>query len=390
MPLLSYDSESPTVYNRTVKRIDRYIFRQLLATTLFVAITLTCVVWLTQSLRFVEMIVNRGLSASLFVYFTMLLLPGFLGIILPVALFVAVLFIYNRLLVDSELVVLRAGGYSQYALARPAITLTLLVMLACYALTFYFIPASYREFKDLQFRLRNSYPTVLLQEGVFSPVMKGVTVYVGSRGSGGDLSGIIVHDARIRKQPVTMMAERGSIVAGESGARVVLVNGSRQQVDAKDRSLSLLYFDRYSFDLNTVNNAEQNRWREPRERYLNELFFSEDRKNKIEYFYKLRMEGHHRLSMPLLPFSFTLVGLAFLLGGDFNRRGQLFRILGAVSTVIAIEIAQLGVKNLGEKTPAIYVLMYFAPLLPAFLAAWLLSPWGHLKKQQLHPISDQS
>jgi lipopolysaccharide export system permease protein len=373
-----------------VKKIDRYIFRQLLATTLFVAITLTCVVWLTQSLRFVEMIVNRGLSASLFLYFTMLLLPGFLGIILPVALFVAVLFIYNRLMVDSELVVLRAGGYSQYSLARPAMSLALIVMAACYALTLYFIPASYREFKDLQHTLRNSFPTVLLQEGVFSPVMKGVTVYVGSRNSDGDLSGIIVHDARIRKQPVTMMAERGSIVAGESGARVILLSGSRQQVDEKDGSLSLLYFDRYSFDLSTVNKAVQNRWREPRERYLNELFFSKDRSEKIGYFHKLRMEGHHRLSMPLLPVSFTLVGLAFLLGGDFNRRGQLFRILGAVSAVIAIEIAQLGVKNLGEKSPDILVLIYFAPLLPALLAAWLLSAWGHIKKQQLFPIPDQS
>ena len=363
-----------------MKRIDRYIFRQLFATTLFVAIALTGVVWLTQSLRFVEMIVNRGLSASLFLYFTMLLLPSFLAIILPVALFVAVVFTYNRLLVDSELVVLRAGGYSQYSLARPAMTLTLIVMLVCYALTLYFMPASYREFKDLQFTLRNSYPTVLLQEGVFSPVMKGVTVYVGSRSSEGELSGIIVHDARNRNQPVTMMAERGSIVAGKSGPRVVLVTGSRQQVDEEDGSLSLLYFDRYSFDLSTVKNAGQDRWREPRERYLDELFFSEDRRTSIYNFYKLLMEGHHRLAMPLLPLGFTLVGLAFLLGGDFNRRGQLFRILGAVSTVIAIEVAQLGAKNLGEKTQSIYVLMYFAPLLPALLAAWLLSPWGHIKK----------
>ena len=363
-----------------MKRIDRYIFRQLAATTLFVTITLTCVVWLTQSLRFVEMIVNRGLSAPLFLYFTMLLLPSFLGVILPIALVVAVLFIYNRLLSDSELVVMRAGGYSQYALARPAITLSLIVVLISYALSLYFTPASYREFKDLQFTLRNSYPSVLLQEGVFSPIMKGVTVYVGSRSSTGELSQIIVHDARNRKQPVTMMAEQGSIVAGESGPRVILLTGSRQQVNEKDGSLSLLYFDRYSFDLSAVDKTAKNRWREPRERFLSELFFSEDRKGEIGFFQKLRMEGHHRLSMPLLPLSFTLVSLVFLLGGDLNRRGQLFRILGATATVIVIEIAQLGAKTMGEKTQGIYILMYLAPLIPAFVAAWLLSPGNQAKK----------
>ena len=45
--------------------------------------------------------------------------------ILPIAVFAAVMFTYNRLLVDSELVVLRAGGCSQFMIARPAIILAI-------------------------------------------------------------------------------------------------------------------------------------------------------------------------------------------------------------------------------------------------------------------------
>jgi lipopolysaccharide export system permease protein len=374
-----YDSVSPTVYSRNVKKIDGYIFRQLFATTLFVAIALTSEVWLTQSLRFVEMIVNRGLSVSLFMHLTLLLVPSFLAIILPIALFVAVLFVYNRLLVDSELVVLRTGGCSQYSLAMPAVTLSLVVMLVCSALTFYVMPAFYRDFKDLQFTLRNSLPTVLLQEGVFSPVMKGVTVYVGSRSREGDLSEIIIHDARNRGQPITMMAERGSIISGESGPRVILITGSRQQVDENNGSLTLLYFDRYNFDLSTVQPSPNNRWREPRERFLTELFFSEDKDNKVPYFHKLRMEGHHRISLTLLPTAFVLTALAFLLGGGFNRRGQLYRIMSAISVVVLIEIAQVGAKNLGEKTQGLFILMYLAPLIPAIVSAWFLSAKSEIK-----------
>jgi len=357
-----------------VKRIDRYIFRQLFTATLFVAVTLTGVVWLTQSLRFVEMIINRGLSAPLFVYFTMLLLPTFLGVILPIALFIAVLFIYNRLTTDSELVVLRAGGCSHLFLARPAILLAGLITLVCYAFTLYGIPASYREFKDMQYMLRDSYPTVLLQEGVFSNVMKGVTVYVRSRSDDGELAGIIVHDARDPERPVTMMAERGAIVSGDAGPRVVLVTGNRQEVDEQDGRLSLLYFDRYSFDLSSVDPGMENRWREPRERFLHELFFSPDQEKSVGYFHKLRMEGHHRLSSPLLSLSFTLIALALLLGGDFNRRGQLWRVMSAIGIVIVMEVSHLGVKNLGEKWPDLSLLMYLVPLVPAAVAAWFLSP----------------
>ena len=357
-----------------MKRIDRYIIRQLFAATLFIAVTLTGVVWLTQSLRFVEMIINRGLSAPLFAYFTMLLLPTFLGVILPIALFIAVLFIYNRLTTDSELVVLRAGGCSHLFLARPALLLAGLISIVCYFLTLYGIPASYREFKDMQYTLRDSYPTVLLQEGVFSNVMKGVTVYVRSRSEDGELSGIIVHDARNPERPITMMAERGAIVSGTAGPRVVLVTGNRQEVDEQDGQLSLLYFDRYSFDLSTVDPGMEDRWREPRERFLHELFFSQNQEQTVGYFHKLRMEGHHRLSAPLLPLSFTLIALALLLGGDFNRRGQLWRVMSAVGLVIAIELAQLGVKNLGERWTDLFVFMYLVPLVPAIAAAWSLGP----------------
>jgi len=366
-----------------VKRIDRYIFRQLLGATLFVAATLTGVVWLTQSLRFVEMIVNRGLSVPLFLYFTMLLLPSFFSVILPIALFVAMLFVYNRLLSDSEIVVMRAGGCSQLGLGRPAIIAAALTTLACYALGLYFTPASFREFKDLQSTLRNSYPTVLLQEGVFSNVMEGVTVYVRSRSDDGELFGLIVHDARDRKNPVTMMAERGAIVAGDNGPRIVLVNGNRQEVDQTDGRLSLLYFDRYSFDLSAVGKEEGERWREPRERFLGELFYSSDGEKTIGYFHKLRMEGHHRLSMPLLPLTFTLIALACLLGGEFNRRGLLWRIVAAIFLTIAIQIAHLGVKNLGERATEITVLMYLVPILPGAAALWMLSPRNSARLSRL-------
>ena len=354
-----------------MKKIVWYIFRQLLGATIFVAVTLTCVVWLTQSLRFIEMIVNRGLSIPLFVYFTMLLLPTFFAVILPIAVFASVMFTYNRLLVDSELVVLRAAGCSQFMIARPAIILATLVTIFCYSLTTYFIPTSYREFKDLQFSLRNSLPTVLLQEGVFNPVMKGVTVYVRNKISAGELSGIVIHDARSPKSPITIMAERGVIVSTAKGPRVVMLNGNRQQVDDKDGRLSLLYFDRYSFDIGVITKDPVTRWREPRERYLTTLF--KPNPDDKRAYNKLIMEGHHRLSSPLFPLAFTFVGIALLLGGNFNRRGQLWRVLVAVGVVIILETSHLGVKHLAEKAPHFAFLMYTIPILPIIISAWFLS-----------------
>ncbi len=357
-PALSYDSPALNAYNLSVRRIDSYIFGQLLTGTVLVTVTLTCVVWLTQSLRFIEMIVNRGLSAPLFVYFTLLLLPTFLTIILPIALFASTLFVYNRLISDSELVIMRAGGCSRYDIARPALILSALVVIAGYFLTTYLMPTTYREFRELQHSIRNSIPAVLLQQGVFNKVASGVTVYVRSRGSNGDLLGILVHDSRNPKRPVTMMAEHGRIVSGASGPRVEMVNGNRQQVDEKDGRLALLYFERYSFDIQTVSGNQQRNWREPRERYLSELFRLKPNEWLAD---KLYIEAHYRLAQPLLPFAFVMVALTLLLSGDLNRRGQTSRILAAVGIVVVIQLAQISFKNIGEKYTELAIVLYLIP-----------------------------
>ena len=90
------------------------------------SVSLTCIVWLTQSLRFVEMIVNTGLSVTTFVTFTLLLLPSFLSLIGPIAVFAAVMFTYTKMLNDSEIVILRATGMSPLKIGRPALLLATL------------------------------------------------------------------------------------------------------------------------------------------------------------------------------------------------------------------------------------------------------------------------
>jgi lipopolysaccharide export system permease protein len=344
-------------------QLHRYIFRQLVWWTIIVSVSLTCIVWLTQSLRFVEMIVNTGLSVTTFVTFTLLLLPSFLSLIGPIAVFAAVMFTYTKMLNDSEIVILRATGMSPLKIGRPALLLATLVMLLGYLNSIYLMPASFREFKDLQREFRSELSSLFLQEGVFNPVVDGITVFIRERSESGQLYGIIIHDERIPEKPVTMMAEQGAIVSSDKGPRVLMVNGNRQEVREDDGRLSLLYFDRYTFDLSALNKTEIDLWREPRERFLHELFFSPEEAGKIYNYRELRMEGIFRLSSPLLYLAFTAIGLALLLGGDFNRRGQFLRILTAVCCVTAIQVVVLSIKNLGEKTPALEPVMYLVPII---------------------------
>lgn len=344
---------------------DRNVIRQLGIGVVFVTAGLTGVLWLSQSLRFVDLIVNRGLGTGTFFHLIMLLLPDFLVVILPVAVFVAVLFTYARLLNDREVVVLAAVGVSPLGLAKPALVTAAAATAAAYALYFTVIPAAHRTFKELQWDIRYNYSHVLLEEGAFADFGKGITVYVRERSSDGSLRGILVHDARDRADTYTLMAERGALVQTDEGARVVLFNGSRQQVDEESNKFSILYFDRYAFDLDQRRETPANRFREARERSLSELFDVRNDPGVPERDYgKFIVEAHRRLTAPVASVGFTLIGVAALLTGRFRRSGQLRASLVAIALVTAFATASLAVENIAARNLAFLPLMYLCILLP--------------------------
>jgi len=342
----------------------KYVLRQLLAGMLLVSAGLTCIIWLSQSLRFVEMIVNRGLSAGTFVYMTMLLLPNFLTVILPIALFTIIVFTYSKMVTDRELVVMRAAGVSQFGLAKPALIMTMLTLMFGYLLNLYLLPESYRAFRLLQWEIRNTYSHVLLKEGSFNPITNSVTVYVRERAPDGQLLGILVHDERDENAPVTLMAERGALVDSGKGPRVIMYNGNRQTTGT-NTSLSILYFDRYVFEVPTTSESISQRFREPRERSMSELINLKDATgiNQKDWG-KYKVELHKRIVSPLLGVGFAMIGLACLLYGPITRRSQAMRIITAVSIMISLQGAALGLENVVAKNLVLVPLLYGLAIVP--------------------------
>ncbi len=354
-----------------LSQLDRYVLRQLTAALLAATGGLVALIWLTQSLRFVELVVNRGLSFGTFLHLTGLLIPNFVAVILPITTFVVVQFVYQRLAGDRELTVMRAAGLSPMALARPALVLAAAVVAACYWLDVLVVPVSYTAFREQQFEIRNRLAAFLLQEGVFTPISDDLTVYVRSRDTDGTLRGILVEDERQKNSRATILAERGRLVNGPAGPRVLLEAGSRQEIDRSSGRLNVLTFAENSIDLaSNSRNAEQ-RYRDATEMSLGELLHPDASISQRDVG-KLLVEAHRRLSAPLTAMSFALVALLSVLTGTFQRHGNVLRPLAAVLTVVALLALGLATANLAARQTALIPLIWLHATLPGAVCAWLL------------------
>jgi len=356
-----------------MNEVSRYIARQLFWSTAAVSLVMTGLLWLFVSVKAVESIINRGLSLKLFMILTGLQLPNFLVQVVPIAFFIAVLFVYGRLNSDREITVLRAAGMSPLALAKPVIVLGLAFTLFGYALTLWATPKSYQKFREMQWDIRYSISKVLLKEGVFNSISDKITVYIRARSGESELSGLLVHDSRDKQKPATVIAERGAMVQTPSGARVLMFDASRQVIDSNSGKLSILYFDRYSFDLGGAVNKPKLRFREARERPVEELLNlkKSDVGNPKDYG-KFITEAHQRMALPVNALGFALIAYLFVMFGGFSRRGQLAKMIGASAVFVGLQVLDLSLVNLTAKNLSLIPAIYAAAAGPALLAFLLL------------------
>lgn len=350
-----------------MSRLTRYILKQLIMPVLLFAFLLTCVIWLTQALRLLDLVINRGQSAPTFVWLTMLILPNLLVIILPVAFFAGALYALNRLCGESELVVMASAGLSPFQLARPVLFAAGIIMALTYFCSLYLMPLGQREMKDTVVGIRADIGSALLSEGVFNTPVNGLTVFIREIDGNGRIRGVLVHDSRNQKSPVTYLAQTGMLVQTREGARLVLEHGTIEQTSDGGAQLNILKFSRYPFDLEQFSSPTKSSERKANELSLPELFRA-DPSLKPRTRRAYIVEGHNRLSSPLYCIAFAFIALVGALKGRRARSAHALRMTLICLGAVLLRVAGYGVQGLASHNTAFCVLFYLIPLAGAAVA----------------------
>jgi lipopolysaccharide export system permease protein len=301
---------------------------------------------------------------------TGLLIPSFIAVILPITTYVVIQFIYQRLAGDREVTVMRAAGLSPFALARPALALALLATGVGFWLNLTVVPTTLASFREFQWEIRNKVAAFLLQEGVFTSISDKLVVYVRTRSTDGSLHGILVDDSRDPAVHATILAESGQLVEGTNGPRVLLLNGSRQEIDHQTGRLNMLTFSENELDLANSSGPEGDRPADMSEVGIDDLLhprlaLPRDRSKWIA-------EAHKRLGSPLASISYALVALVSVLTGAFQRHGGLLRPLFSVLAVVLLVALGLTIDGLAARDNALIPLIWVRTIVPGLICAIVL------------------
>jgi len=347
----------------------RYLFRQAAGASLLILLSLSGVVWIALALRQLNLITSEGQDVLTFLKMTTLALPNMMALIAPVALLIACLHTLNRLNADSELIVMTASGASFWTVARPLLLLALVVSVAVSSVNHWAMPWSLRLLRDYVIQVRTDLISQVLQPGRFTSPERNLTFHIRDRAFNGELIGVLMHDARDRKQTISYLAERGAIQKQAGSSFLLMSKGHMVRRTDPGEPAQIIAFDSYGLDLDRFEQKGEQAELKPRERFFDELAFPNpddaDFKRQPGQF---RAELHERFASPLYPFAFVLIALAAVGQAKSTRHGRIEALAMAFVVAAMVRLAGLAANNLVVLNASAVPLLYATPGVAGIIA----------------------
>ncbi len=304
-------------------RIHRYLFRETTVPAGISLLVFTLVLLMGRMLRLVEMVLNKGVPIVEVLKLFAALLPSFLVITIPLAFLLGILLGFSRLSADSEIIAMKSSGISLAGMMKPVLVLAGTASLLTAVLTLVAEPAGNAAFRNQVFRIASSRADIGIKPGIFNSDFEGMVIYAGDVGDqSGILEDVFIWDERHGSIPSIILAKRGSLISDKT-ERVLnlrLNDGTihRRPGDGRD-SYQTIGFTRYDLSLPIGDEISSTQSRKARE--LNTLDLLEYRRTTSGHERrKLTAELHKRLTFPLAPLLFALVGVP--LGIQSHRSGR--------------------------------------------------------------------
>ncbi len=381
-----------------MSRFDRYLLSHLLALFGFFSLVLVSVYWVNRAVGLFDQLISDGQSALVFVEFSLLTLPNVIRLVLPVSAFAACLYAINRLMQESELVVMQATGFSAFRLSRPVVFFGFFVVAAQLILTNILVPASQIRLAERTAEVSQNTTAALLTEGRFMHPSDGVTLYIRSISELGELNDLFLADERNPAAKSIYTARQALIVRSDRGPRLVMLDGMVQRLEpgaAADSPPRVAVTRFADFTLDLTGMVKGGTARPPTLREMPTLDLLRADPALLEATGASRItaleEGHSRLAAPLLGLAAPLLGFAALMLGGFSRFGMWRQIGLAVLLIILIQMINTAATGQARKSENGWVLVYVAPLFGMALAVvlmWVAQRPRRLRRAAPDPVAE--
>jgi lipopolysaccharide export system permease protein len=256
-------------------RLDRYIAK-LIFVPLLATLTIAAMLLLLENmLRLFDFVIQEGGPVS--VVWRMLgnMIPQYLGLGIPIGLFVGILLAFRRLAMQSELDAMLSSGVSYLRMLRTPFIYATALAAATLAIVGFIQPVSIYNYEGLRFELRSGALGASVKVGEFAQFGDGMTLRVEeSRAQGQDLRGIFAQVNTRTGDSLAISASRGAFLRTDDPDKILfrLQQGLLVHTSERQQTPRVLSFQVHDLPIDLPRmEAFRQRGGEQEEMTLNEL-----------------------------------------------------------------------------------------------------------------------
>ncbi len=361
-----------------MKIIHKYIMAEIYAPYLIGLFTFSLVILIQRFSRLADLIVAKGVPASLVGRLVLSLFPSFLEITLPATLLLAVLLAMGRLAADSETTAVFTAGIGMRRIAPPVLAVSVLTFLASLLIGWEGIPWGQREMTAVLTRIVADRTGAGATEHVFTEVAPDVLLFPDRVSADGTrMTGILLSERIPEREPVLVLARAGEFASArnEGVVGLTLQDGAIHHEDARSGIYRVASFRTMDFRLQRDAVAAA-RADDPRSMTLPQLSRKVAETGGRGPAATFRYHFHRRLSLSASCLAFGLLAIPLGLSQRARGRSPALAFTVAIIVVYYLFIAAAGAVE--SSAPALMAVLLWLPnAIGLCLAGWILwrSEW---------------
>lgn len=354
--------------------LDRYIFKELLKSQVVVLVVLILIFAAQSLIRLITDAASGDMPAALILQFLIYSLPEFLSLLLPLTLYVALIITLGRICSDSEMVVMRAIGFSPKRIMTIALFLASISAVGAGYISLIVAPKSALALQELQLQA--------VQNPEFLPIDSGRFVSFGNyniyvedvQGRGRNdkqVNNVFVIDSTIPEELSITVARKGHMIIDDEGIRWLVLNDGRRYENPSTGTYRIGNFEQFKAPLsgNVTEASSTSRKLNTRSSY--ELFTSSDLNAQVEFQWRFA-PVFAVIVMCMVAVPLSMVN---------PRQGRFTRLMPAIIIYAAYYLFLMSLRNMVRTgSMPLYPGLYLVPLSFLILVAIPLNlPKTYLK-----------
>ena len=342
-------------------KLNNYFIAEILRSYAFVLATLSFLIWITQSARFLYLITDMGLSMSVYVPYILYQLPKIVSQMMLISFLISLFISIIKFQNNKEMEIYWLSGISKKTIVWTILKISLVPTFIAFFLYIYLAPMTGLISRNILANSEFTFVNALVKKNNFNSPFQNLTVYVGENDNRGNLEKVYLFENN-----KTIIAKKGKVLNANNKNYLQLIDGFIHEKNQNNKiqiikfEKTLYDFTKYQSNLTTYPKLQER----PFLWLINE--FKKNKKQKSVLF-----EIHKRIFKPLFIPIIALL-CCFILYGN-NEKFNLIKLRFLIFTLTVLFIIFLEILlNLSTSSAFFQYFLYSFPTCVGILIYFFL------------------